>query len=315
MTDFARQFGLIPGVIAAKWESPDRVEVLCANGQSFSERYRAQKSFVGQFVLVEAKTEMGRPQCHFVPGPRLDQATIRRVVSDYAAFNNLVQAQLTTIHDANHPKTGHPRCIVRTEKGEEVTTFISAPRERSTVLMKVCHVCQAAGDIACDSCEGRGENPCSGRFRCFRCNSTGQFGDGRECIMCSGSGPVTGCEGRGRVDCPACQGDGTIECDRCNGSGDFSVNCRKCGGSGSFHGGECWDCDGPGQKTLQCKICDGDGTLECFYCHGDATINCTACGGAGKRSCGRCRKAKRIRCPFCQGNRLIFHSKVDCLRP
>lgn len=61
MTDFARQFGLIPGVIAAKWESPDRVEVLCANGQSFSERYRVQKSFVGQFVLVEAETDMGRP--------------------------------------------------------------------------------------------------------------------------------------------------------------------------------------------------------------------------------------------------------------
>ncbi|GIW90006.1 MAG: hypothetical protein KatS3mg109_0438 [Pirellulaceae bacterium] len=314
MTAFARQPGLLPGVVVAKWDSPDRVDVLCANGKSFQERYRAQKAFVSQFVLVEEQTDMGRPQCHFIPGVRLEPAVIRRIVSDFAAFNNLVLAHVTTIHDVTHPKTGHPRCVVKTEKGEDVTTYIPDPREHCSLLMKPCPVCQAAGEVACDACEGRGENSCSGHFRCFKCNGRGRLGDGRECILCSGTGSVTGCGGRGRVNCPACQGDGTIECDRCNGFGDFTVDCRKCGGSGSFRGGECWDCDGSGQKTLQCTICDGDGSLECFYCHGDAQIQCPICRGDGKLSCGRCRNEGKVRCAYCKGNRLVFHAKVDCLR-
>jgi hypothetical protein len=282
MTDFARQSGLIPGVIAAKWESPDRVQVLCANGQSFPERYRVQKSFVGQFVLVEAKTEMGRPQCHFVPVPRLGPATIRRVVSDYAAFNNLVLAQLTTIHDVNHPKTGHPRCIVRTEKGEEVTTFISAPRERSTVLMQACHVCQATAEILCENCEGQGESTCSK------------------------------CSGFHVISCDRCKGSGTFTCPVCNGS--RHANCKVCKGSGrNLHGGPHGFCNGTG-KVL-CGYCSQSGHKTCGTCHGSRRVPCDMCAKAGKVPCSRCRRTGKIRCPFCQGSRLIFHSKVDCLRP
>lgn len=266
MTDFARESGLLPGVIVTKWDSPDRVDVLCANGKAFQERYRAQKAFISQFVLIEEKTDMGRSQCHFVAGVRLDPAVIRRIVTDYAAFNNLVLAQLIAIHDEMHPKTSLPRCVVRTEKGEEVTTFIPAPRERSTVLMKECEVCQ-----------GKGGTPCQGEFRCFRCKGTGTLTDGRDCLLCNERGTVSGCGGAGRVDCPVCNGDGAIKCE-------------KCDGSGSFHGGACWDCD-------------GDGEQDCFYCRGDRQIRCSACNGKGNH-----------RCRYCQGSRLVFHSKVDCLR-
>jgi hypothetical protein len=369
MTAFARQSGLLPGVIVAKWDSPDRVDVLCANGKSFQERYRAQKAFLSQFVLIEEETDMGRSQCHFVPGVRLDPAAIRRIVSDYAAFNNLVLAQVTTIHDATHPKTGHPRCVVKTEKGEDVTTYISAPRERSSVLMKACHVCQAAGEVVCDACEGRGENPCYGTYSCSRCKGRGTLDDGRDCLLCSRTGSLGGCQGNGQIDCPVCEGDGSLQCDnchgsgeyqprrscpkchgsgdfsvtcrKCGGSGDFTVTCRKCGGSGSAGGGSCWSCGGSGSKTLDCgscggtgsktlectacggqgyweakpcNACGGQGSRECFFCHGDAQIQCPVCRGDGKLSCGKCRTAGQIRCPYCQGNRLVFHAKVDCLR-
>jgi len=163
----------LPGVVADKHELPDRVDVLCANGSSFQEVYRAQRAFIGQFVLIEVQTEMGRPQCHFVPGLQLHPTVIRRIVFDYADFNKMVLAQVTAIHDATHPKTGLSRCIVRTEKGEEVTTYIRAPREGSRVLMKPCHVCK-----------GLGATPCQGEFRCFRCKGTGTLTDGRDCLLC-----------------------------------------------------------------------------------------------------------------------------------
>jgi hypothetical protein len=369
VTTFSRA-GLLPGVVVAKWDSPDRVDVLCANGKSFQERYRAQKASVSQFVLIEEETDMGRSQCHFVPGVRLDPGAIRRIVSDYAAFNNLVLAQVTTIHHATHPKTGYPRCTVRTEKGEDVTTYIPAPRERFSVLMKACHVCQAAGEVVCDACEGRGENPCYGTYSCPRCKGHGTLDDGRECFLCSRTGSLGGCQGNGQIDCPVCEGDGSLQCDnchgsgeyqprrtcpkchgsgdfsvtcrKCGGSGDFTVTCRKCGGSGSARGGSCWSCGGSGRKTLDCgscggtgsktlectacggqgyweakpcNACDGQGSRECFYCHGDAQIQCPICHGAGKLSCSKCQSVGQIRCPYCRGNRLVFHCKVDCLRP
>ncbi len=369
MTEFARGSGLLPGVIVTKWDSPDRVDVLCANGKAFQERYRAQKAFISQFVLIEEQTDMGRSQCHFIPGVHLEVAVIRRIVSDFAAFNNLVLAHVTTIHDVTHPKTGHPRCVVKTEKGEDITTYIPAPRERCSVLMKPCHVCQAAGEVACDACEGRGENPCYGTYSCSRCKGRGTLDDGRECLLCSRTGSLGGCQGHRRIDCPVCEGDGNLQCDnchgsgeyqprrtcpkchgsgdfsvtcrKCGGSGDFTVTCRKCGGSGSAGGGSCWSCGGSGSKTRDCGLCggtgsktlectacggqgyweakpchacDGQGSRECFYCHGDAQIQCPVCRGDGKLSCGKCRTVGKIGCPYCQGNRLVFHSKVDCLR-
>jgi len=340
MTAFARQSRLLPGVVADKHELPDRVDVLCANGSSFQEVYRAQRAFIGQFVLIEVQTEMGRPQCHFVPGLQLHPTVIRRVVSDYADFNKMVLAQVTAIHDATHPKTGLSRCIVRTEKGEEVTTYIRAPRERSRVLMKPCHVCQAAGDVVCDACEGRGENPCYGNFSCSRCKGRGTLDDGRECLLCARTGSLGGCQGSGRVDCPVCGGDGNVQCDncrgsgeyqprrtcpKCHGSGNFSVTCRKCSGSGNFTvscrkcsgsghagGGSCWNCGGSGRKTLDCGVCGGSGskTLECTACGGQGHWEakpCNACGGQGSRECFYCHGDAQTQCPVCRGD-----GKLSC---
>lgn len=340
MTTFASQSGLLPGVIATKWDSPDQVDVLCANGKSFQERYRAQKAFVGQFVLIEEETAAGRPQCHFIPAVRLDPGVIRAIVVDYAAFNNLLLAQLTSIHDTTHPKTGHPRCVVRTEKGEEITTYIPAPRERSNVLMKACHVCQAVGEVTCDACEGRGENPCYGNFTCSRCKGRATLDDGRECLLCSRTGSLGGCQGKGQIDCPVCSGDGNLQCDNCHGSGEyqprrtcpkcqgsgnfsvscrkcggsgnFTVSCRKCGGSGSAGGGSCWNCDGSGRKTLDCGVCGGTGskTLECTACSGQGHWEakpCNACEGQGSRECFYCHGDARIQCPVCRGD-----TKLSC---
>ncbi|GIW84084.1 MAG: hypothetical protein KatS3mg106_597 [Gemmataceae bacterium] len=368
VTECAGEFGLLPGVVASKRESPECVDVLCANGKSFQERYRVQRASLSQFVLIEEDTDLGRSMCHFVPNISLKPDVIQKIVSDYAAFKNLVMAQITTIHQDKHPKTDLPRCEVRTEDGQTITTYISNPRQRSWVFMKVCHVCQAAGEVVCYACEGRGENPCYGTYSCSRCKGSGTLEDGRECLICSGSGSLQGCQGKGQIDCPVCGGDGNLQCDNCHGSGEyqprrpcpkchgsgdfsvtcqkcggsgnFTVTCRKCGGSGRFRGGTCWSCQGAGRKELDCGACEGTGSKtlectacggqgyweakpcnacgghgsrECFYCHGDAQIQCPVCHGQGRLPCRKCREQGKISCPHCQGNRLIFHAKVDCL--
>ncbi len=298
MTAFSRQSGLMPGVIVAKWDSPDRVDVLCANGRSFQERYRAQKAFTGQFVLIEEETVMGRSQCHFIPGVRLEPAVIRRIVSDYAAFNNLVLAQLTTIHDDTHRKTGHPRCTVKTERGEDVTTYISAPRERSFVLLRACHVCQAEGQVACDPCKGCGEKPCDGKYSCSRCKGRGTLDDGRECLFCGQSGTTVGCTGKGVVLCPICDGNGRTQCKKCSGSGELS--CSRCSGSGHF---TCPVCAGTGRAT--CKVCRGSGrNLHGGYhsfCNGTGKVQCGYCSGAGRKACGTCYGSGSFGCDLCSG--------------
>lgn len=281
MTRFERKSGLLPGVIVSKWDSPDRVDVLCANGTSFHERYRAQKAFPGQFVLIEEETEMGRPQCHFIPGVRLTPNQIRGIIIDYADLNNLVLAKLVNIHDETHPKTGHSHCIVKSEDGEEIATYIPSPRPHQSVLMKPCHVCEAFGAIACEGCDGQGE------IVCRKCSGTLRI----PCDRCSGSGTFT---------CPVCSGTGKAKCKVCKGSGR---NLK-----GSAHR----ECNGTGK--VPCSYCSSFGRKACGTCHGDAELTCDVCGESGRVQCHRCRGAKMVRCPYCQGSRLIFHAKVDCLR-
>lgn len=305
--------GLIPGMVAAVRDMPPGAHVLCVNGQSFRERYRAQRASPGQFVLVELETEIGRPQCHFVPFLKLPVATIRKVVSNFASLNNLVVGKLMSVGEESQRKPGLRRCVVITEAGKEVKMYIPDPREGSTVLLEVCPDCQGAGSVVCDACGGDGYNPCSGTFSCPKCRGTGDFEDTNKCVICSGTGSTSGCNGAGRIKCPACRGRGKVKCRRCGGKGEISVQCRKCGGSGRFASGECWSCDGSGEVTLECKGCNGSGKVDCFYCQGDAQITCSICHGAGQLDCRECATEGEISCRQCRGHGFLLHTKVDCL--
>jgi hypothetical protein len=331
----SHQLGLLPGVVVYKSDSPNLAYVLCPTGESFREAYRAQRAFVEQFVLVEKETDMGRSQCHFVHGLRLDATVIRKIVSEYAATNNITIGYVTTIHEDTNPKTGLPRCTVRTEQGEEITSYIPPPSKGFVVLLKKCHVCKAAGNVECDLCKGRGMVPCYGEHSCGRCKGRGKLGDGATCLLCSGSGSRQGCQGNGRVACPVCNGQGELDCDRCGGSGEYqpsrscpkcsgngnfrvscqrcggsgkyTATCRKCDGSGWFRGGTCWSCDGTGSKTFDCGACDGTGqkTLECTACNGSGYWEakpCNACDGQGLRECFYCHGDEQIQCPICRGD-------------
>lgn len=334
ISNWVVQGGLLPGIVCAK-ESPDRAFVICANGRSFTETYRAQKSKPGQFVLVELETELGRPQCHFVPAIQLILEEIRMIVSTFAAFNNSVMAQVKEVREEKHPKTGHTCCVVKTEKGEELTAYVPAPRLRMHVLLGQCHVCNGSGKLTCDGCGGQGAKRCSGRFTCPRCDGSGSLDDGKDCVFCRQTGWVSGCDGDGTINCPFCKGKGKIKCNACNGTGEylprrncpkcsgsgkftvtcrkcngrgrFKVECRKCGGSGRVGYGSCWSCGGSGTKTLKCTICEGRGEkiLECTACSGQGYWNaqeCIACSGQGSKECFYCHGDAQIQCSVCHGS-------------
>ncbi len=361
------EFGLIPGVVINK--APGQVQVLCSNGKSFHEVYRAQKASLNQFALVEETTSLGKPQCHFVSAVCLEPKIVKTLIAKYSQRNKTCFAKITEVTNHKHPKTGMVECEVKTENQHVVTTYIPSPKAGATVLMAICAVCSGEGTVSCDNCNGVGSNLCSGSRKCFRCDGSGTLNDGKECILCEGDGSLEGCKGQRQIDCPACDGNGTIECGQCNGtgeykprrtcpkcggsgnftvecrkcrgSGNFTIECRKCGGSGRFGGGSCYSCDGSGEKTLECKICDGtgektleckacdgqghwdaqscnacngSGSVECFYCHGDQQIQCPICHGSGNLNCRKCNATGKVTCPYCQGNKRIFHAKLDCIQ-
>ncbi|MBI2931638.1 MAG: hypothetical protein HYY16_08300 [Planctomycetes bacterium] len=80
-----------------------------------------------------------------------------------------------------------------------------------------CRACGGHGDVTCDSCDGRGYDPCTdcrqGKVACDECTGSGRDGT-KPCEECSGSG---------KVDCEECDGEGKLECDDCLGFG--KVHC------------------------------------------------------------------------------------------
>ena len=88
-----------------------------------------------------------------------------------------------------------------------------------------CNYCSGTG--MCMKCNGIGSQTCHGTTyatcingRCASCHGTGLYNHGTytsRCIVCSGRGICSICNGRGKVQCGYCHGRG--KCNHCNGSG------------------------------------------------------------------------------------------------
>jgi cellular nucleic acid-binding protein len=311
--------------------------VLTGAGDLLREYYRPQRAQLGQLALVEMETARGKPQCHFVPDIRLDRDGARALLDQHVSLTGDRLGQIRTIDPASRRRDGTVECVIDIATSSQITLRMDAPSPNAKVLIHPCGACSEQGSVTCEACAGQGTTPCDGRYRCGRCNGSGNLQDGRDCLICGMTGFVAGCQGSAEIDCPVCSGQGQLACDRCGGTGEyqprrtcpkchgtgeftvtcnkcggtgeFRVSCRKCGGSGSVPAGTCYSCDGSGQKSFDCTPCSGTGsvTLACTPCGGQGYWEakpCDACSGHGTRECFYCHGDRRIRCTACHGEGL-----------
>jgi hypothetical protein len=275
--------GLRVGVVVdIKGDKPPRAVVLTACGKPFTEKYRAQKAAVGQLALVEEETDLGRPQCHFVPlGPYQAQqgSVVRLILERHGQHRGLTLARVSAVHEEAEGRW--PLLEMEDASGRRFS--VRAPRGRKG--------------------ESAFVHPCNAPRTCFRCEGTGQRQGPnavrkQPCVWCDATGTLSPCAGKGQAACPACKRTGN--CEKCAGSGSCpncrgSGNCPRCGGTGTYGGGgECYGCNG----NRKCRWCSGH-------------KKCTRCQGAG--DCSLCRGQTTVKCLICDGTGWNFDQRLDCL--
>lgn len=182
---------------------------------------------------------------------------------------------------------------------------------------QVCTRCSGKGNIACETCAGRGTVR-------------------KSCAYCEGKGvlPCSICEGTGKRQCRTCAGKGSVgeRCSRCKGKGvvrklvPSGVTGGRVFNSGGrtvyLPGGNVWPgyspveyvtepcskCGGTGKEEEKCPACKGAG---CFPC--PAKQDCGRCSGKGYKMeiCEKCGGKRLVSCPICEGKGYTGEAQKD----